>query len=74
MFDDLAEHLIFKRAWERSFVHHLLTNGEGLVIGMVAATVVLIAVMGLVSMWMKSLRVDISDGVGSSLSCWVRCL
>ena len=43
-------------------------------IGMVAATVVLIAVMGLVSMWMKSLRVDISDGVGSSLSCWVRCL
>ena len=43
-------------------------------IGTVAAAVVLIAVMRLVSMRSKSSRVDISDRVGSSLSCWVRCL
>ena len=41
---------MLERAWDKSFVHHLLENGEGVDSGMVAVMAVLIAVIKLVSL------------------------
>ena len=63
-FADLAVHLILGHAWESSLVHHLLAYGEGVENGTVAAMVVLIAIIKLVSLGSESLSVRISVVVG----------
>ena len=60
-------------AWDKSFVHHLLENGEGVDSGTVAVTAVLIAVIKLVSLGSKSSSVRISIGAGIVASCNVSC-
>ena len=46
--------LIAERAWDNSFVHHLLVYGDGELNGTIAATVVLIAVVSSVNLSLNS--------------------
>ena len=73
LFASLVVHLMLEHAWNRSFVHHLLEYGEGIVSGTVAATAMLIAVVKLVSLGSKLSGVRISVGAGSVASCNESC-
>ena len=73
LFASLAVCLMLERAWDKSFVHHLLDIGEGVDSGTVAVTAVLTAVIKLVSLGSKSLSVRISVGARLVASCDVSC-
>ena len=73
LFASLAGRLMLERAWDKSFVHHLLENGEGVDSGTVAVMAVLITVIKLVSLGSKSLSIRISVGARIVASCDVSC-